>query len=73
VAVVALHFIPLNGYIAGAREVMSQRLGVPVDISELRYALLPSPKLTLSAEAYGDDRNKPWIGCGAWSPGLRCP
>ena len=28
----------------------------------------PSPKLTLSAEAYGDDRNKPWIGCGAWSP-----
>jgi hypothetical protein len=27
-----------------------------------------SPKLTLSAEAYGDDRNKPWLGCGVWSP-----
>ena len=53
VAVAALHFVPLNGYIAGARQVLSQRLGVPVDISELRYALLPSPKLTLQGVALG--------------------
>jgi len=26
------------------------------------------PKLTLSAETYGDDRNKPWVGGGIWSP-----
>ena len=53
IAVAALHFVPLNGYIAGARQVLSQRLGVPVDISELRYALLPSPKLTLQGVALG--------------------
>ena len=54
VAVAALHFVPLNGYIAGARQVLSQRLGVPVDISELRYALLPWPELTLQGVALGE-------------------
>jgi hypothetical protein len=53
VAVALLHFIPLTGYIAGARQVMSARLGVPVEISELRYALLPSPQLTLQGVALG--------------------
>ncbi len=27
-----------------------------------------SPKITLSAETYGDDRGKPWVGGGIWSP-----
>jgi hypothetical protein len=27
-----------------------------------------APKLTLSAETYGDDRGKPWVGGGLWSP-----
>jgi hypothetical protein len=27
-----------------------------------------SPRLTLSAETYGDDRGKPWVACGIWSP-----
>jgi hypothetical protein len=27
-----------------------------------------SPKLTLSAETYGDDRTRPWVGAGLWSP-----
>jgi hypothetical protein len=27
-----------------------------------------APKVTLSAETYGDDRNKPWVGGGIWSP-----
>ncbi|HEY2926189.1 hypothetical protein [Piscinibacter sp.] len=27
-----------------------------------------APKLTLSAETYGDDRGKPWVGGGIWSP-----
>jgi len=27
-----------------------------------------APKLTLSAEAYGDDRERPWVGVGLWSP-----
>jgi hypothetical protein len=27
-----------------------------------------APKLTVSAETYGDDRSKPWLGAGLWSP-----
>jgi len=54
VAVALLHFVPLNGYIAGARQAMSQRLGVTVDIAELRYALLPTPQLTLHGVALGN-------------------
>jgi hypothetical protein len=27
-----------------------------------------APKLTLSAETYGDDRGKPWLGGGVWVP-----
>ena len=46
VAIGLLHFMPLNDYIPGAQEAMSQRLGVPVTISSLRYALLPTPQLT---------------------------
>ena len=62
IAVAALHFVPLNGYIAGARQVLSQRLGVPVDISELRYALLPSPKLTLQGVAVSGSLQEVKIG-----------
>jgi uncharacterized protein involved in outer membrane biogenesis len=53
IAVALLHFVPLNGYIAGARQAMSARLGVPVEIAELRYALLPSPQLTLQGVSLG--------------------
>jgi len=52
-AIGLLHVIPLNGYIPGAAQTMSRRLGVPVDIQNLRYALLPSPRLTLERVAVG--------------------
>jgi hypothetical protein len=48
-----LHVVPLSGYIPAAQELMAQRLGQPVQIGALRYALLPSPQLTLENVAIG--------------------
>jgi uncharacterized protein involved in outer membrane biogenesis len=48
-----LHLVPLNNYIPGAEKAMSQRLGVPVTITNLRYVLLPTPQLTLERVGIG--------------------
>jgi hypothetical protein len=48
-----LHVVPLNNYIGGAQSLMSGRLGVPVTISSIRYALLPTPQLTLERVGIG--------------------
>ena len=53
VAIGLLHVVPLNNYIGGAQQIMSQRLGVPVTITNLRYALLPFPQLTLERVGIG--------------------
>lgn len=52
-AIGLLHVMPLNNFIGGARELMSKRLGVPVTIANLRYALLPTPQLTLERVGIG--------------------
>ena len=48
-----LHVVPLNNFIGGAQRVMAERLGVPVTITNLRYALLPLPELTLERVGIG--------------------
>jgi len=53
VAVGLLHVVPLNNFIGGAQRLMTQRLGVPVTITNLRYALLPLPELTLERVGVG--------------------
>ena len=53
VAIGLLHVVPLNNYIGGAQQIMAQRLGVPVTITNLRYALLPFPQLTLERVGIG--------------------
>jgi hypothetical protein len=53
IAIGLLHVVPLNHYIGGAQQVMAQRLGVPVTITNLRYALLPFPRLTLERVGIG--------------------
>ena len=53
VAIGLLHVVPLNNFIGGAQRVMAQRLGVPVTIANLRYALFPLPELTLERVAIG--------------------
>jgi len=53
VAIGLLHVVPLNNFIGGAQRLMTQRLGVPVTITNLRYALLPLPELTLERVGIG--------------------
>ncbi len=53
VAIGLLHVVPLNNYIGGAQQIMTQRLGVPVTITNLRYALLPAPRLILERVGIG--------------------
>jgi hypothetical protein len=53
VAIGLLHLVPLDNYIGGAQKIMTQRLGVPVTITHLRYALLPFPQLTLERVGIG--------------------
>jgi hypothetical protein len=53
VAIGLLHVVPLNNFIGGAQRIMAQRLGVPVTITNLRYALLPLPELTLERVGIG--------------------
>jgi hypothetical protein len=53
VAIGLLHVVPLNNFIGGAQRLMAQRLGVPVTIANLRYALLPVPELTLERVGIG--------------------
>jgi hypothetical protein len=52
-AIGLLHVVPLNNFINGAQDLMSQRLGRPVTIANLRYALLPAPQLTLERVGIG--------------------
>ena len=52
-AVGLLHIIPVTGYIPAAQQLMAQRLGQPVRIGNMRYALLPSPQLTLERVTIG--------------------
>ena len=42
-----LHVVPLSGYIGGIEKRLSDRLQEPVNIGSLRFALFPSPRLTL--------------------------
>ena len=53
VAIGLLHVVPLNNFIGGAQRIMTQRLGVPVTIHNLRYALLPFPELKLERVGIG--------------------
>ena len=53
IAIGLLHVVPLNHYIGGAQQVMTQRLGAPVTITNLRYALLPFPRLKLERVGIG--------------------
>jgi hypothetical protein len=53
VAIGLLHVVPLNNYIGSVQQIMAQRLGVPVTITNLRYALLPVPALTLERVGIG--------------------
>lgn len=48
-----LQFIPLNGYVPGAQQALSERLNQPVTISNLSYVLLPTPRLILEGVAVG--------------------
>jgi len=53
IAVGLVHVIPLNNYIGDVTELMSQRLGAPVTIRNVRYALFPAPQLTLERVGIG--------------------
>jgi hypothetical protein len=53
VAIALLHVVPLNNFVGSAQSVMSKRLGVPVTIANVRYALLPFPELTLERVGIG--------------------
>jgi len=48
-----LHVVPLTGYVGAVQELMSERLQAPVSVSSVRYALLPSPRLTLERVTVG--------------------
>ncbi|MGH2670006.1 MAG: hypothetical protein ACRDH5_12990, partial [bacterium] len=52
-AIGLLHVVPLNNFIGDAQKLMAQRLGVPVTITSLHYALLPFPKLKLERVGIG--------------------
>ena len=51
-AVGLLEAVPLNNFKDGAQQIMSERLGVPVSISGLRYSLLQT-QLTLERVSVG--------------------
>jgi len=53
IAIGLVHVVPLNNFIGGAQRIMTQRLGVPVTIANLRYALLPFPELKLERVGIG--------------------
>jgi len=53
IAIGLLHVVPLNNYIGPVQDLMSKRLGVPVTITNLRYALFPAPQLTLHRVGIG--------------------
>jgi hypothetical protein len=53
IAIGLVHVVPLNNFIGGAQTMMAQRLGVPVTITNLRYALLPFPELKLERVGIG--------------------
>jgi len=54
VAVVGLvHILPLSLFVPAAEEAISQRLRTPVKVGDVRYALLPSPRLTIERVAIG--------------------
>jgi uncharacterized protein involved in outer membrane biogenesis len=48
-----LQFIPLSGYVPAVEVIMAKRLGQPVSISNMRYAVFPSPRLTLERVGIG--------------------
>jgi hypothetical protein len=52
-ALVLLHVAPLPFLVAPAEEALAQRLGVPAKVFNVRYALLPSPRLTLERVSIG--------------------
>ena len=52
-AIGLLHVVPLNNFVGPAQSILAQRLGVPVTITNLRYALIPLPELTLERVGIG--------------------
>jgi uncharacterized protein involved in outer membrane biogenesis len=52
-AIGLLHVLPLTPFIPAAQQLASERLGQPVQISGMRYALFPAPQLTLERVAIG--------------------
>ncbi|MDP2241251.1 MAG: AsmA-like C-terminal region-containing protein [Burkholderiales bacterium] len=52
-AVGLLQFVPLTGQIVSVQQIMAQRLQQPVTISDMRYALFPTPHLKLERVGIG--------------------
>ena len=54
VAIVAfVHILPLTLYVPAAEKALSQRLHAPVKVGDVRYAFIPSPRLTLERVTVG--------------------
>jgi hypothetical protein len=56
-AVAMLHFMPLTPWVANVERLASERIGEPVNIGNMRYALFPSPALTLENVTVGAQQN----------------
>ncbi len=53
VALGLLQLMPLSSYVPAVQVLMTQRLGLPVAISGMRYELLPTPQLALERISVG--------------------
>lgn len=49
--------IPMGAYIARIEQAASQKIGVPVRIKTLRFALLPSPRVNIEGLVVGNDED----------------
>ena len=48
-----LHLMPLTPWIPNVEKIAGERIGEPVTIGSMHYALFPSPTLTLSQVTIG--------------------
>jgi len=51
--VAVVHILPLSVYVPAAERAISERLRTPVKVGDVRYAFIPSPRLTLERIAIG--------------------
>ncbi|MBM3343073.1 MAG: hypothetical protein FJY56_13310 [Betaproteobacteria bacterium] len=56
IALAVLHLYPMSSYIPGVQALMEKRLGEPVSIGNMRYAVFPAPQLTLQRVDIGKTR-----------------